>query len=49
MFGIATTAATTASGLGNIAAGMAANEVLTAAEMAAAIQKKANTAAVNAI
>ncbi|MYM98728.1 hypothetical protein [Duganella vulcania] len=39
----------TASGLATIAAGMAANEALTAAEMAAQIQKKANTAAVNAI
>ncbi|WP_167221672.1 hypothetical protein [Massilia rubra] len=49
MFGIATTALSTVAGQANIAAGMAANEALTAAEMAAAIQKKANTAAVNAI
>ncbi|WP_126072463.1 hypothetical protein HF313_16575 [Massilia atriviolacea] len=42
-------AAGTASGLISIGAGMAANEALSAAEMAAQIQKKANTAAVNAI
>ncbi|UOD29643.1 hypothetical protein INH39_30375 [Massilia violaceinigra] len=42
-------AAGTATGLATITAGMAANEALSAAEMLAQIQKKANTAAVNAI
>jgi hypothetical protein len=46
---IAAAAAGTASGVATIGAGMAANEALTAMEMAAQIQKKANTAAVNAI
>jgi hypothetical protein len=45
----AAAAANTTTGLASIAAGMAANEALSAAEMAAQIQKKANTAAVNAI
>jgi hypothetical protein len=51
MAGLVTAAAgaSTVTGLASITAGMAANEALSAAEMAAQIQKKANTAAVNAI
>ncbi|MET3133319.1 hypothetical protein AAKU55_003609 [Oxalobacteraceae bacterium GrIS 1.11] len=45
----AAAAASTATGLGNIAAGEAANTALSAAEMAAQINKKANAAAVSAI
>lgn len=45
----AAAAESTVTGTATIAAGEAANETLTAADMHAQIQKKANTAAVNAI
>ncbi len=45
----ATAAASALVGVGDIAAGAAANTALSAADMAAQINKKANAAAVNAI
>ncbi|CDG82283.1 hypothetical protein [Janthinobacterium agaricidamnosum] len=47
--GAAAGGAELALGLGNIAQGMAINQILTQAQMAAATQKKANEIAANAI
>lgn len=49
MASVAMAAAETAKGLAGIEAGKAANEALSVADLGAQIQKKANTAMVNAV